>query len=147
MIIKGIAPAEDALLAVEHGIDVIYVSNHGGRQLDHNRGTIEMLGEVVEAVGDQAEVVIDGGFLRGTDVLKAIALGARAVGLGKLQVWALAAGGEAALLRCLEILEEEIITTMGLLGVTSLDQLDASYLTPVEPVGEPGIAGAYPRFK
>ena len=147
IILKGIATAEDARIAVEHGVDVIYVSNHGGRQLDHNRGTIQMLGEIVEAVGDRADVVIDGGFMRGSDVLKAIALGARAVGLGKLQVWALAAGGEAALLRCLEILEEEIVTAMGLLGVTALDQLDASYLAPVEPVSEPGIAGAYPRFE
>ena len=147
IILKGIATAEDARIAVEHGVDVIYVSNHGGRQLDHNRGTIQMLGEVTDAVGDQADVVIDGGFMRGTDILKAIALGARAVGLGKLQVWALAAGGEAALVRCLEILEEEIVTAMELLGVTALDQLDASYLTPVEPVSEPGIAGAYPRFE
>ena len=84
LVLKGIATAEDAALACEMGIDAVYVSNHGGRQLDHGRGSIDVLPEVVEAVGGRAEVLVDGGFLRGTDVVKAIALGATAVGVGRL---------------------------------------------------------------
>ena len=117
LIVKGIQTAEDAELALEHGVEVIYVSNHGGRELDQAEAAIETLREVVDVVGDRAEIVVDGGFMRGTDVLKAIALGARAVGLGRLQALALAAGGAAALVRALELLEDEIRTSMGLLGV------------------------------
>jgi isopentenyl diphosphate isomerase/L-lactate dehydrogenase-like FMN-dependent dehydrogenase len=123
-ILKGVATAEDAVLAVEHGVSTIYVSNHGGRQLDHGRATIEMLPEIVDAVRGRAEILLDGGIVRGSHVLKAIALGAHAVGIGKLQGWGLAAGGQAGLLRVLEILESEIVTTMGLLGITRLDQLN-----------------------
>src|SRR5687768_12128155 len=92
LIVKGLATAEDARLSVEHGADVVYVSNHGGRQLDQGQGTIEVLPEVVEAVDGRAEVLFDGGILRGTDVVKALCLGARAVGVGKLLGWGLAAG-------------------------------------------------------
>lgn len=128
MIVKGIQDARDAELAVKHGFEVIYVSNHGGRQLDHADGAIDTLREVVDAVAGAAEIVVDGGFMRGTDVLKAIALGASAVGLGRLQAYALAAGGEAALVRVLELLEQEIVVAMGLLGVSRLDQLDRSFV-------------------
>jgi len=134
-ILKGIATAEDAALAVEHGVSAIYVSNHGGRQLDHGRATIDVLPEVVDAVGRKAEIVLDGGVLRGSDVLKAVALGANAVAIGKLQGWGLAAGGQAGLVRVLEILESEIVTTMGLLGVARLDQLTSAYLCKVQPLG------------
>lgn len=147
VIIKGIATAEDAKLAVEHGVQVVYASNHGGRQLDHGPGCIEMLSEVIEAVGGRAEVVIDGGFVRGTDILKAIALGARAVGIGKLQVWALAAGGEEGVLRMLEILKEEMKVSMGLLGVTRLDELSPSYLRPAKPVRFPGQLSPFPSIE
>ena len=95
LVLKAIATAEDARLAVEHGVDVIYVSNHGGRQLDHGRATIDILPEVAEAVGGKAEIMVDGGFLRGTDVLKAIALGAGTVAIGRLMCLGLAAGGQA----------------------------------------------------
>ena len=98
------------------GSRLIYVSNHGGRQLDHAAATIETLREVVDAVAGRAEIVVDGGFMRGTDILKAIALGASAVGIGRLQAYALAAGGEAVLVRLLELLEEEIRGAMALLG-------------------------------
>ena len=121
--LKGIANAEDAALAVEHGVDVIWVSNHGGRQLDHGQGTMDMLPEIVDVAGGKAEIILDGGVLRGTDVLKAVALGARAVAIGKLQGWGLAADGKDGLVRVLEILEEEIRVSMGLLGVTSIEQL------------------------
>ena len=147
MILKGIATAEDACLAVEHGADVVYVSNHGGRQLDHAQASIEVLPEVVAAVDGRAEVLVDGGILRGTDVIKAIALGARAVGVGKLQGLALAAAGEAGIARMLELLELEIRTMMGLMGVTSLAQLNPSWLRPAQPVSGASITSAYPRFE
>ncbi len=146
MILKGIATAEDARLAVEHGADVIYVSNHGGRQLDHAQASIEVLPEVVAAVDGRAEVIFDGGVLRGTDVIKAIALGARAVGVGKLQGLALAAAGEAGVARMLELLELEIRTMLGLMGVTSLAQLNPSWLRPAQPVSGASITSAYPYF-
>lgn len=147
VIIKGIGTAEDAVLAVEHGVDVVYVSNHGGRQLDHGRGALEILPEVADAVGGKAEVVVDGGFVRGTDILKAVALGAGAVGLGRLPVWALAAGGGSGLRRMLEILTVEISMNMGLLGVTRLDQLDPSYLTSSPPVKPPGDLSPFPTIE
>jgi glycolate oxidase len=134
-ILKGVATAEDAAIAVDHGVETIYVSNHGGRQLDHGRATIDMLPEIVEAVRGKAQVVLDGGILRGSDVLKAIALGASAVCIGKLQGWGLAAAGEAGLVRVLELLEDEITTAMALLGVTQLAQLSPAYLCKVPPLG------------
>jgi len=134
LIIKGIATAEDAKIAVEHGVDVIYVSNHGGRQLDHGRGTIETLPEIVEAAAGKAEIVLDGGVTRGTDIVKALALGAKAVTIGKLQGWGLGAGGKAGLVRVLELLEEELIVDMGLLGVTRVDQITRNYICKTEPV-------------
>ena len=143
MMIKGIATAEDAALAIEHGAEVIWVSNHGGRQLDHGRGTIEMLPEIVQAVEGKAEIVLDGGIQRGSDVLKAIALGANAVAIGKLQGWGLAAAGNDGLVRVLEILEEEIVCAMGLLGVTCLDQLGPTYLCETEPVTLPHEMSAW----
>lgn len=133
-ILKGVATAEDAALAVEHGVSAIYVSNHGGRQLDHNRGTLEMLPEIVEAVAGRAAVVLDGGIVRGSDVLKALALGAQAVAIGKLQGWGLGAGGQQGLVRVLEILESEIITAMALLGITRIDQLTPEYLCKSQPI-------------
>ena len=142
MIVKGIQTARDAELAVERGFEVVYVSNHGGRVLDHAEAAIETLREVVDAVAGRAEVVVDGGFMRGTDVLKAIALGADAVGLGRLQAFALAAGGEAALFRVLELLEEEIRITMGLIGVTRLDELDASFLRESRALPAPSALAA-----
>lgn len=147
LILKGIATAEDARLAVEHGADVVYVSNHGGRQLDHGQGSIEVLPEVVEAVNGRAEVLFDGGVLRGTDVVKALCLGARAVGVGKLLGWGLAAAGEAGLVRMLELLDVEIRTALGLMGVTSLGQLNPSWLRPVRPVRAATQTNAYPLFE
>lgn len=144
MILKGVGTAEDAALAVEHGAAAVYVSNHGGRQLDHDRGSIAVLPEVVAAVEGRAEVFVDGGFVRGSDVIKAIALGARAVGIGKLQAWALAAGGQAALENCLHILEAELTIAMGLLGVTAPDRLDRSCLARARPVGPCHEMSAFP---
>ena len=128
LILKGIATAEDAIIAVEHGVDVVYISNHGGRQLDHGKGCIEVLPEVVDAVRGKAQVFVDGGFFRGTDIVKAMALGASAVALGKMQGLALAAGGEAGCVRMLELLEDEVRRTLGLLGVNSYAELDHTYV-------------------
>jgi glycolate oxidase len=144
LILKGIATAEDAEIAVRHGVEVVYVSNHGGRQLDHGLGSIAVLPEVVAAVGDGARVWVDGGFMRGSDVVKAIALGAQAVGLGRLPCLGLAAAGVPGLVRALEILEEEILTCLGLLGVTSLAELGPRHLAPAAPVAPPGALGAFP---
>lgn len=146
LILKGVATAEDAALAVEHGVSAIYVSNHGGRQLDHGRATIDMLPEIVEIAAGKAEIVLDGGIVRGSDVIKALALGARAVAIGKLQGWALAAGGQAGLVRALQILESEITATMGLLGVTRLDQLSSAYLCKAQPVGLAHEMSAFPHM-
>ncbi len=144
--VKGIMTAEDAALAVEHGVDVIYISNHGGRQLDHVLGNVDMIPEIVAAADGKAEVIVDGGFTRGTDVIKAIALGATAVGIGRLQAWALGAGGAEGLVKTLELLEREIQTTMGLIGVTSLDQIDGSYITKAMPVRLPHEHSAFPHL-
>ena len=147
LIVKGVATAEDARLSVEHGADVVYVSNHGGRQLDHAQGTIEVLPEVVAAVNGRAEVLWDGGVQRGTDVIKALCLGARAVGVGKMLGWALAAGAQAGLKRMLELMDVEIRTALGLMGVTSLSQLNPSWVRPVVPVRPLTQTNTYPWFE
>lgn len=147
MILKGIATPEDARIAVEHGVDVVYVSNHGGRQLDHGRGSLADLPDVVDAVKGKCRIVVDGGFYRGTDIVKAIALGADAVGMGRLQGLALAAGGQAALVTALELLEDETRRVLGLLGVTGFGQLDRSYLAPGIPLARYGIDSPFPLLK
>ena len=128
LILKGIATAEDAGLAIEHGVAGVYVSNHGGRQLDHGRGSTDVLPEVVAEVKRRALVMVDGGYLRGSDVVKAMALGADCVGLGRLACIGLAAAGAPGLVRALELLENEMKVCLGLLGVTRCGQLDGSYL-------------------
>ncbi len=145
LILKGIATAEDAATAVECGVDVVYVSNHGGRQLDHGRGAMDVLPEVLEAVGGHARVVIDGSFARGTDVVKAIALGADAVAIGRMYCYGLAAEGDGGVHRVLEILEQEIAVAMALLGATSLRELDRSFLHFGAPVvTQPHVHSAFP---
>jgi glycolate oxidase len=134
--LKGIATAADTKLAIEHGVDIIYVSNHGGRQLDHCRGAIESLPDVVKAAAGRATILIDGGFLRGSDVIKALALGADAVAIGRLQGWALAAGGAEGLVRCLELLEREIKNTLGLLGLVSFAGLNGEYVCQSDVVSD-----------
>jgi glycolate oxidase len=147
LILKGIATAEDARIALDHGVDWIYVSNHGGRQLDHGRGTMDVLPEIVDAVAGRAGVIIDGGFARGSDVVKAIAAGANLVGLGRLQCYALAAGGEKTLVRMLELLEDEVLRCLGLVGVTTFTELDRAYLHPAPPVTAPHVLSAFPLLK
>lgn len=144
LVLKGIATAEDAQTACEHGVAVVYVSNHGGRQLDHGRGTLDILPEIVKAVAGRATIVVDGGISRGTDVIKAIALGATAVAIGRLYCYGLAAAGESGVARVLELLETEITTSLGLLGVESLAALNASYLHAAPPVTQPHVHSAFP---
>jgi glycolate oxidase len=147
LMLKGIGTAEDAEIAVARGIDCIYVSNHGGRQLDHSQGTIEVLPEVVEAVGGRAEIIVDGAILRGTDIVKALALGATAVGLGRLQGIALGAGGEDAVVRMVEIVADELRRAMGLLGVSALSELGPRHLAPAEPLGRTWLESAFPLIR
>ncbi|HYC65860.1 MAG TPA: alpha-hydroxy acid oxidase [Reyranellaceae bacterium] len=142
--LKGIATAEDAELACQHGVWGVYVSNHGGRQLDHGRGSMEVLPEVIDAVKRRARIVVDGSFSRGSDIVKAIAMGADWVGLGRLYCYGLASNGAAGIERIVELLEEEMKEAMGLLGVTSLRQLDRSYLHPASPANPPGVHSAFP---
>jgi isopentenyl diphosphate isomerase/L-lactate dehydrogenase-like FMN-dependent dehydrogenase len=128
VILKGVTTVEDATAAVEHGVRVVYVSNHGGRQLDQGEATVDVLAPIVDAVAGRAEVVMDGGILRGTDVVKALARGANAVAIGKLQALSLAAGGAPALVNALEILEDEIHTALGLMGASAPSQLSPANL-------------------
>jgi glycolate oxidase len=130
-------------MALQHDVDVIWVSNHGGRQLDAALGSLDTLREVVPAVNGRAKIVVDGGIQRGSDILKAIAMGADAVSIGRLQAWGLAAGGQAGVVRVLELLENEIISAMGLLGVTRLDQLGPEYLREAERVTQPHEMSAW----
>jgi 4-hydroxymandelate oxidase len=120
LVLKGVMTGEDARLACEHGFDAVWVSNHGGRQLDRSPASIDVLEEVVEAVAGRAEVYLDGGVRRGTDVLTALALGARAVFAGRPWVYALAAGGEEGVLEAIGVLRAELETAMALLGTPTV---------------------------
>jgi L-lactate dehydrogenase (cytochrome) len=131
--IKGVLTAEDAERAVRAGVDGIVVSNHGGRQLDGVAATLDALEEVVDAVGDRAEVLLDGGVRRGTDVIKALALGARACLIGRPWLFGLAAGGEPGVFTVLEILRAEIDRTLALLGRPSTAELDRSVIGAALP--------------
>ena len=128
VLVKGILTAEDALLAVERGAAGIFVSNHGGRQLDRAPATIDVLEEVVDAVADRAEVYLDGGVRRGTDVLVALALGATGVFSGRPYLWALAAGGQAGVASALGLLRAEIVTAMALLGAPNVAAIERSHV-------------------
>jgi len=144
LILKGIGTAEDAEIACQAGIDCVYVSNHGGRQLDHGLGAIDVLPEVVAAVAGRASVGIDGGFSRGSDVVKALALGADIVGIGRLYCYGLAAAGSDGIVRALELLEDEIVECLGLLGATKLGELNARHVCKAEPVYPPHVHSAFP---
>jgi len=144
LILKGIMTAEDAEMALEHGVDMIYVSNHGGRQLDHGLGTMDVLPEIVKVVKGRAKIAIDGGFNRGTDIVKAIAAGADLVGLGRMQCYGLAADGVAGVVRMLELLEVEIRICMGLLGVNSFAELNPRYLQSAPALGNSEVLSAFP---
>ena len=143
IIIKGIQTGEDAQIAVDNGIKGIYVTNHGGRALDHARGTADMLEEVVSVVKGRVPVIVDGGINRGTDVLKAVALGASAVGIGRLYCYALSAAGRPGIVRMLELLEDEIRRDLGLMGLDDIKKIDRSYICKVPPVRNADVFSAY----
>ena len=148
LILKGIATGEDAALCCEHGVDGVYVSNHGGRQLDHGRGSLDVLPEVMAAVRGRAKVLIDGSFCRGTDVVKAIALGADAVGMGRMYCYALAADGAAGVQKMLELVEHEIGVAMALSGARTLAELNPSYIFRNAPiVAQPHQHSAFPLLQ
>ena len=130
VLVKGVHTAEDARLAADHGARGVIVSNHGGRQLDGVPASLEMLPEVVEAVGDRVEVLMDGGVRRGTDVLVALALGARAVLVGRPALWGLACGGEAGVRRVLSLFHEEIELGLTLLGAPTPADVTRAHVSP-----------------
>jgi isopentenyl diphosphate isomerase/L-lactate dehydrogenase-like FMN-dependent dehydrogenase len=128
IIIKGVHTGEDARRAVDAGADALVVSNHGGRQLDGVAPTLRMLPEVLAAVGDRIEVLLDGGIRRGSDIVKALCLGARAVLVGRAYAYGLGAAGEAGVARAIEILRTDLIRTLKLLGCASVADLDRSFI-------------------
>src|SRR5213593_2847573 len=130
--LKGIMTVRDARRAVDMGVRLIWVSNHGGRQLDQTQSTIEALPPIVDAVAGRAEIVVDGGFSRGTDVVKGLARGAKVVAVGRPALWGLAADGAAGVARAFEILREEVRTTMGLAGRTRIADLTRDLIFRVD---------------
>ena len=128
IVVKGIVTHEDATLAKERGVDGIIVSNHGGRQLESDRATIECLPEIIEAVNGEIPVLIDGGIRRGTDIFKALALGATAVCIGRPFCWGLGALGQQGVELTLEILKAELIRDMQLAGTTSIDKISSNHV-------------------
>jgi 4-hydroxymandelate oxidase len=129
VIAKGVLTAEDARLAADHGCSAVVVSNHGGRQLDRAVASLDALGEVVDAVGDRVEVLMDGGIRRGSEVAIALALGARAVLVGRPVIWGLAARGEAGVQHVLELFRDELALALALLGCSSPEALGREHVT------------------
>src|SRR6266498_2122366 len=128
VVIKGVHTREDALRAVDEGADALVVSNHGGRQLDRVAPSLEVLPEIVASVGDRIEVLLDGGVRRGSDIVKALCLGARGVMVGRAYAYGLGAAGNAGVARAIEILRADLIRTLKLLGCPSIAALDRSYV-------------------
>lgn len=128
IVIKGVMTSEDTALAVKHGMSGVVVSNHGARQLDHTGGTIEALPECVQAASGRIPVLLDGGVRRGTDIFKALALGAAAVGIGRPYLWGLSTFGRRGVARVVELLRAELAKTMGMAGVARPSQIDASFV-------------------
>ena len=144
LVVKGVMHGDDAKRCVDAGVDVIYVSNHGGRQLDHTKACVDALPEVAEAVAGRVPVVVDGGFMRGADVVKGLCLGANFVGMGRFEGLAMAAGGYAGLMQGLKILEQEIRISMALLGASDLAALNASLVERSVPLADPSVLSAFP---
>ena len=135
LVIKGVQTAEDARLCAENGVEALVVSNHGGHAMQGTDGAINMLPAIADAVGDRLEVYLDGGVRQGADVLKALALGARATFIGRPIFWGLSVAGEEGVRHCLEILRQELSVAMGLCGVTDARRVDPSVAR--NPAAEP----------
>jgi isopentenyl diphosphate isomerase/L-lactate dehydrogenase-like FMN-dependent dehydrogenase len=135
LVAKGVVAAEDAALCVKHGLDGIIVSNHGGRQEESLMGTLEALPEVVDAVAGRLPVLMDGGIRRGTDIFKALALGAKAVCIGRPYLWGLGAFGQPGVERVLDLLRAELITTMKMVGTPTIGHITPASVrrAPVRP--------------
>jgi glycolate oxidase len=133
--LKGIMTVQDATLALEHGVDFIWISNHGGRQLDDGRATIDALVEIAAVVQGRVPIVIDSGFRRGTDAIKALALGATLVAYGRTALWGFAVGGAAGVQKVLGLLNEEIVINMKLAGQRSIRQLTSSAIRRIDASG------------
>jgi L-lactate dehydrogenase (cytochrome) len=129
LVVKGVMRVDDAVELASLGVDGIVVSNHGGRQLDRSPAPLEVLGPIVEAVGDRVEVLVDGGVRSGADVIAAVGLGARAVLVGRAYMYGLMAAGRPGVSRAIAVLQEDIVRTMRLLGVAALDEIDGSMVT------------------
>jgi (S)-mandelate dehydrogenase len=140
--VKGVLTVEDAQLALEHGADGIFVSNHGGRQLDGVPSAMEMLPHIVSAVGERLAIVMDGGIRRGSDIVKALALGADMAFIGRAAIYGLAAGGEAGVRRALQLLRSEIDRVLALLGCPSTEDLGPQYLRSSQR--EPAVVRSLP---
>jgi L-lactate dehydrogenase (cytochrome) len=137
LLIKGVLHPDDAARAVDCGVDAVIVSNHGGRQLDGASSTITALPRIVEAVGDRTEILLDGGVRRGTDIVKALALGARACLVGRPMLYGLATAGVDGAERVIELLREELLTTMMLLGCASVGELTPDLIRPADTAHSP----------
>jgi isopentenyl diphosphate isomerase/L-lactate dehydrogenase-like FMN-dependent dehydrogenase len=144
LFVKGVNVAEDARRCVDYGVDVVWVSNHGGRQLDHTRACIDALPEVVSAVDGRVPVIVDGGFLRGADVVKGLCLGADVVAMGRLEGLAMAAGGRAGLVAALKLVEQEIRISMALLGIGRLSDLNPGLVERTQLLGTAHVLSAFP---
>jgi len=145
IVAKGVMGPEEAVSAADHGLDGIIVSNHGGRQLDHVPATIDMLPSIVDAVGDRLEILIDSGFRRGSDIATALALGARAVLLGRAHLYGLAAAGEAGVRHCIDILAQELRMTMQLCGARTVAELHPGMIRRRQPPVVAARPAARPR--
>jgi isopentenyl diphosphate isomerase/L-lactate dehydrogenase-like FMN-dependent dehydrogenase len=128
LLIKGIVTKEDAELAIEHGADALFVSNHGGRGEDSGRASIDSLPEVVEGVRGRVPVIVDGGIRRGSDIFKALALGANAVAIGRPYIWGLASFGQAGVEKVIDLLRDELTVNMRQAGTASIADIKPSYL-------------------
>ena len=144
ILLKGVLRPEEAVRAADAGLDGVVVSNHGGRQLDHLPATVDVLPEIVDAAGDRLEVLVDSGFRRGSDIVAALALGARAVLLGRAHLYGLAAAGEAGVRHCIDILADEVRMAMALCGARTVDELDRSLLRRRSVAAAPDPAVVHP---
>ena len=147
IILKGIATEEDAKICVDEGIDVIYISNHGGRQLDYGFGGADLIQPISQVVKNKSKIFFDGGVCRGTDVVKAISLGADCVGIGRLQCYAAATNGREGLNKMIDILTNEILVCMRLLGVNCLSDLNSNYVKKDVSISDPSLISSFPLIE